>query len=88
MATKRRQSTSDATTPTVQRLNVRIKPDVHQRLMIHCVMSGMAPGEFLEDLIKTHCRTWKVQANGSARVTADDRLDLADHISSPALAAS
>jgi hypothetical protein len=83
MATKQRKGASDASAPTVQRLNVRIKPDAHQRLMIHCVMSGLAPGAFLEKLIETHCRTWKVQANGSARVTADDRLDSAADVSVP-----
>ena len=57
-------------------------------VMIHCVMSGLAPGAFLEKLIETHCRTWRVQENGSARVTTDDRLNLSDHISSPALSAS
>ncbi len=84
--TKPRKGANDATTPTVQRLNVRIKPDAHQRLMIHCVMSGLAPGAFLEKLIENHCRTWRVQENPSTRGTTDDRLDLSDHISSPALA--
>ena len=45
--------------------------------MIHCVMSGLAPGAFLENLIRQHCRTWKVQENSNGRGTADDRLDLA-----------
>jgi hypothetical protein len=89
MATKQRKGASDASTPSnppVHRLNVRIKPAAYQRLQIHCVMSGKAPGEFLESLIETHCRTWRVQENPATRVTADDRLSGADHISQSALA--
>jgi hypothetical protein len=81
MATKQRHGASNAAALPVTRLNVRISPEVHQRLMIHCVMSGKAPGAFLEQLINAHCRTWKVQENSHGRVKVDDRLDLAADVS-------
>jgi hypothetical protein len=76
MAATKRRGVSDATDATAQRLNVRIDPSAYQRLMIHCVMSGMNPGKFVENLINAHCREWRVQANRTAQLTTDDRLDL------------
>ena len=82
MATKRRQGVNDAGN---QRLNVRINPSAYQRLQIHCVMDGVSPGAFLEKLINDHCRSYRVQVIGSARVMTDDRLDAAEHVNPPAL---
>jgi hypothetical protein len=80
---KQRHGANDAAAPPVTRLNVRINPEAHRRLMIHCVMAGKAPGAFLERLIEDHCRTWKVQENSHGRVKADDRPDLAAGVSVP-----
>jgi hypothetical protein len=74
-ATKRR-AVSDASDSMSQRLNVRIDPAAYQRLMIHCVMSGSQPGKFIEQLINAHCREWRVQANRSASVPSDGRLEI------------
>lgn len=75
MATKRRQGVSDATDNGSQRLNVRIDPAAYQRLMIHCVMSGKQPGEYVESLINAHCREFRVQAIRTGQATTEDRLD-------------
>jgi hypothetical protein len=76
MPTTKRRGVNDASDNGAQRLNVRIDPGAYQRLMIHCVMSGMQPGKFLENLINSHCREWRVQANRSVPVGTDDRLNL------------
>jgi hypothetical protein len=80
-ATKRRGVTDVES----QRLNVRLDPAAYQRLMIHCVMGGIQPGKFIENLINTHCRDWRVQAN---RVTPIDRLDLDASVSQGEIAAA
>jgi hypothetical protein len=82
MATKQRRGVNDAAKP---RLNVRMSAESHTRLMIHCVMTGKQPGQFLDDLVNTHCRDWKVQANRSTSVMSDDRLDLSADVNSMAL---
>ena len=67
MASKQRRGATDATDANAQ------------RLMIHCVMSGTQPGKFLASLIDTHCRAWRVQAvqaNRSASVPSDGRLEI------------
>jgi hypothetical protein len=76
MPAPRRRGVADASDSNAQRLNVRIDPAAYQRLMIHCVMSGTQPGKFVENLINAHCREWRVQANRSVPVTADDRLEI------------
>jgi hypothetical protein len=81
MAAKQRQSVPDTTDAESQRLNVRIDPDAYRRLMIHCVMSGQQPGKYIESLINSHCREWRVQAIRSAQATSDDRLDLTPGVS-------
>jgi hypothetical protein len=81
MATRTHSGVGDATNSIRQRLNVRINPASYQRLMVHCVMRGKQPGEFLDELIDTHCRDWKVQANNHNRGKADDRLEFADDMS-------
>jgi hypothetical protein len=81
MATKQRKGVADARGGESQRLNVRIEPDAYQRLMVHCVMSGLQPGKYLESLINAHCREWRVQAIKGASNTHDDRLDSGAHVS-------
>jgi hypothetical protein len=71
-----------------QRLNVRIDSLAYQRLMIHCVMTGKQPGEFLTSLIETHCRDWKVQVNTVGSVISDDRLEAAACVNEIASAAA
>jgi hypothetical protein len=76
MAQPKRRGVNDATESEAQRLNVRIDPATHQRLMIHCVMAGMTPGKLIADLVNRHCREWRVQANRTGSVTTDDRLEV------------
>ncbi len=78
MAAKQRRGGNDA---EAQRLNVRLNLSAYQRLQIHCVMAGLSPGKFLEGLINTHCKEWRVQANRSTQGMVDDRLDDAGGIS-------
>lgn len=85
MATKQRRGVTDA---AKQRINVRMSAEAHQRLQIHSVMSGRAPGEILDGLVVAHCRDWKVQANVTARVIAIDRLDSAHEVNLPIAQAS
>lgn len=71
MKAKRHSGVNDA---AKTRLNVRISEEAQKRLGVHCVMSGMQPGEILEKLIVAHCRDWKVSANVVARVIAIDSV--------------
>jgi hypothetical protein len=73
MAAKRHRGVNEPGDVEAQRLNVRLDPAAYQRLMIHCVMSGQQPGRYIESLINTHCRLWKVQSNGRGPVATDDR---------------
>jgi hypothetical protein len=88
MAATRRRGVNDAGESNAQRLNVRIDPAAYQRLMIHCVMSGMQPGKFVEALINAHCREWRVQANRSVPVSADDRLEITGGVNLGTVAAA
>lgn len=84
MAAKQRRGAAAAESPESQRLNVRISPDAYRRLGIHAIMAGMTPGRMVEQLITTHCREWKVQANRSAPVAESDRQELEACVNSPA----
>ncbi len=91
MPVKRPRGVSDAITrpePETQRLNVRLDPDAHKRLMVHCVMSGQAPGKYLARLINDHCREWRVQGIGPGRSKEEDRPESAGGVKSPATSAA
>jgi hypothetical protein len=70
VAGKRRRRASNA---QVQRLNVFIDPDAHERLMVHSVKAKLSPGLLVERLINEHCKDWRVQANGPNRSKGEDR---------------
>lgn len=85
MRKTKRQGVDDAKVEPKQRVNVRMSAAAHQRLQIHSVMSGKAPGEILDDLIDKHCRDWALPAKLSARAISVDRPIESHEISSPAL---
>jgi hypothetical protein len=85
MAAKKRQGVADVES---QRLNVRITPDAYRRLGVHAIMAGVTPGRLVEQLINSHCREWKVQANRAAPVTTEDRPEIDVHVSQAEVAAA
>jgi hypothetical protein len=75
VAGKQRRRAKNA---VVTRLNVFIHPDAYERLMLHSVKARLTPGLFVESLINTHCRAWKIQANGSRRAASVESDGLED----------
>lgn len=81
MATRRRAGVKDAENatenkpPEKKRLNPRITAEAHQKLMIHCVMSGMEPGKYLSELITKFCRDWNTPARVSVRAIVVDSAE-------------
>ncbi len=63
VAGKRRRGATDG---AVQRLNVFISAEAHQRLMVNSVMERLSPGLFLEKLINDYCKAWNLPAPGVA----------------------
>jgi hypothetical protein len=81
MPAKKRKSVIDADETTKQRGNWRVTTSARKRLNIHAIMSGREPGELLTELIETHLRQWRVQANTHDSVDAIDRLDVTEDVS-------
>ena len=62
-------------------MQLPLEPANRERLLIHCIMTGKQPGEFLDDLIERHCCDWKVQVNPHGSAKASDRPDLGEDVS-------
>jgi broad-specificity NMP kinase len=62
-----------------KRLNVMLRDESIQRLMLHVVMLRQNPGDILSDLIDAHLRQYKVQANSPARAMSEVSVESADH---------
>lgn len=66
-----------------QRLNLHVKDESHKRLMIHCLMLGLQPGELVDSWIIEKCTAWNLPAerNTAAPVKPTDRPDLTGDVS-------
>jgi hypothetical protein len=74
---KNRRGVADAEN---QRVNLRLSVEATRRLAVHALMAGTTPGRLVEQLISDHLKSWRVQAvqaNRSASVPSDGRLDTA-----------
>lgn len=77
MPTPRRRATTTPKTPKEksQRLNVHVEPDAYKRLMVHCLMSGVQPGQMVTGWIDSHCKEWKLPAANHGQAKPTDRPD-------------
>lgn len=72
--TSKRRSVADAQNEATNRLNVKIPSSAYDRLVVHALMSRRSPGEVVAELIESHLRAWRVQANP---VKSNDRAEAA-----------
>lgn len=87
--TARRSRVDDAQTEKTpsRRLNVQVDAACYKRLMVHCAMEDMAPGEVISALIDLHLKQWAMPAtlgNRTASARKEDRSNLADHVTESA----
>ena len=74
MAAKKAKSVANA---EVQRLNVRVKTEAYERLLIHAIKARISPGELVTALIERHLKDWRVQ---DVRSKDSDRLESGDQV--------
>jgi hypothetical protein len=88
MAGNRRPRVDNAKRSPSRRLNVQMKDESIQRLMLHAVMTRRNPGDILAELVDAHLKEFRVQRNPAARVMSPGSADSADQASeSEAIAA-
>jgi hypothetical protein len=99
MATKQRTSVESTDDESRRRLNVNVKESTYAKLWLNAIKAHQQPGEFLDDLIETHCKDWTIShgrgkapskskevAEGespASLVMTSDRSDSAESVSAP-----